>query len=192
MPDDYVFQQEKAKKKGLCKNFREGIKCGHGVNCIFYHGKIEDTYGIQPCRHRDKCVHLQKGECKFVHDPSESQIYSTKAFYSLFSLENDLFYISRSKSNLVDFQCKNDPFIILKKEETTENNVYYSIPICLCIVTNNYGVKFVCNKPVRFMSKEDGTVSSFYCSHEHMITSEPNCQSYVVKQNILDIIFPNT
>lgn len=185
--DEYMVQQQKAKKNGLCKFIREGKECIYGVKCMFYHGKIEETYGIQPCRHGNNCSHLTSGECKFVHEPTPEQYNNIVSFYSSFCRDSTgYFYIDVSKMKFIDTQCKNNPFVILKKEKYLDNYVFYSIPYCNHIIENEYHVKYECGNPVKFMSKKNGKIN-FYCSYDHMVSNEGIC-SYIVKQNILDDI----
>ena len=44
----------------------------------------------------------------------------------------------------------------------------------------------VCHEPVRFVTKTSAT-PNFYCSYEHMISSEPNInsKSFYIKQNVI-------
>lgn len=186
--EDYAIQQEEAKKNGLCKYVRENKECTFGTNCKFYHGKIEDTYGIQVCRHGDNCPHLLMGDCKFVHRPSEKILKNAIDFYSMFSKNEELYCIDNEKAKFVDKQCKINPFIVLKKKHMSESNTYYFIPKCQCFITDNDGNRILCNKPVHFMTKNNINFPNFYCSHKHMMLSESNCR-YYVKQNIVDSVF---
>lgn len=179
--DEYNAQQERAKKNGLCKFIREGKECIHGVKCMFYHGKLEETYGIQQCRHGHKCSHLSIGECRFFHQPTETQMEEIKDFYGLLRNDEGSYYVPKYMEKYVDGQIRKNPFIILKKKVSSKDFVYYTIPKCECQSIDIYGVKKQCHGKIRFMSKN----LSFYCSYEHMQTLEPKC-SYVVKQNVID------
>lgn len=179
--EEYNAQQERAKKNGLCKFIREGKECGHGVKCMFYHGRLEETYGIQPCRNGYKCSHLLMGECKFSHLPTSTQMEEIKDFYHLFHLDGNIYYAPKRMEKYVDNQIKRNPFIVLKKIKSHKDYVSYCVPKCECQTTDIYGVKKQCHNVVRFMS----VTLSFYCSYEHMQILEPKC-SYVVKQNAID------
>lgn len=185
--EEYDVHQQAVKIEGLCKYIRENLACPHGVKCNFYHGKIVETYGIQPCRYNDRCQHLPKGDCKFVHDPNKQQLANTKAFYLAIKTDASSFLVDLSKTKYVDNQCYNNPFVILQKNEFDGRNVHYSIPVCNCVVTDEFGVEHKCSKPVLFMSKKNGKISNFYCCYEHMNVNEAGC-IYVVKQNVLDKI----
>lgn len=187
--EEYEVQQEKAKKNGLCKFIRENHNCPNGVNCIFFHGKIEETYGIQPCRNGAKCSHLERGECKFVHAANNAQYLNTLNFYQTFwcAAEGTAFYADSPRVKNIDHQIKYNPFIILKKEKMQGKHIKYHIPMCPCTVRDSYGLEQCCNKPVKFMIKKEGNYNNFYCSYEHMEKMEPGC-SFVVKQNIMDHI----
>lgn len=187
---EHEIQQQIAKKNGLCKYIREGKECPRKSECIFYHGRVEETYGIQPCKHGEKCNHLRKGECKFVHKPSSEQIAEIRKFYyGLKRLTNtNIFLVERNRSYYVDRQSLTNPFIVLKKTGITNKYVHYQIPNCAYQFENEYGMKNACGNPVRFVTKKDGKLSNFYCCYEHMNAIEPGCP-YLVKQNILDQIF---
>lgn len=187
-PGEYKIQQHNAKKNGLCKYIREGEKCNNNINCKFYHGRIEETYGVQFCIHNENCERIAFGECKFVHKPTKNQSAETIKFYSLFDKIGDNFVIESSKTKYIDIQRYSNPFIILKKEKIEQKFVHYSVPKCSCIGKNDFGVEYQCTDKVKFMTKKNGDISNFYCSFEHMNMYEPNC-SYVVKQNILDQVF---
>jgi len=186
--EEYNIQQLISKKNGQCKYFRLGKICPHDTRCIFYHGKLEETYGIQPCRHGPKCAHFASGGCKFIHDISKKELQIVSNFYSNLQIIGDNFLVAQKDARFVDDQCITNPFIILKRQKSTNTHVVYSIPVCSCTIINEYGIAQSCDKPVRFMTKKNNKrISNFYCCYEHMNTMEPNSQ-YVVKQNVLDKI----
>ena len=182
--EEYVVQQEKAKKYGLCKFIREGNECKFGVKCKFYHGKLEETEGVQECFNGFNCNHIANGKCKFVHTPTKKQFTDAKDFYEELEKDDTGFLVPYSRMKSIDLHCSCDPFIILKKGGTIGEKIHYFIPKCSCVSSCD----LYCNKPVRFMTKNN-QVMNFYCSYEHMVKSEKNTPSYVVKQNILDQIF---
>jgi hypothetical protein len=192
-PHEYQIHQQIAKENGLCKYIREGKVCPRKTECIFYHGCVEETYGIQKCKYGTKCKHIIRGECKFVHEPSDEQMDEIKKFYnSLKRIRNtNIFLVERHRSSYIDSQCLINPFIVLKKKEIIGKFVHYQIPFCSHQIENEYGIKHACRNHVRFMTKQDGKISNFYCCYEHMNANEPGC-SYVVKQNVLGLIFSNT
>ncbi len=183
---EYEIKQHQAKINGLCRFVRDGTLCPHSTNCIFYHGNLAETYAIQPCRKGDKCQFLLRGECKFVHRPTDNQLKQLTKFYDTLTKQN--FCMTTKQSIHVDDQCKKNPFLILKKVKETEDNVQYSIPKCSCVYVNVFGITRFCNEPVKFMTKnKKGEAINFYCSYEHMIASETPI-SFCVKQNVLNMI----
>ncbi|XWV25850.1 hypothetical protein QJ857_gp1232 [Tupanvirus soda lake] len=188
--EEYEIQQNKAKEKGLCRKIRSGEVCPHGVSCMFYHGKLQETYGVQLCRNGNNCSRLSSGECKFVHIPTEKQLEYAIKFYDSLKRDKNGFLVEPSKVRWVDIQCKQNPFIILRKDGRIGDQIHYSIPVCSGCETNEFGVSYVCNKPVKFMTKIEGQPAGFYCCYEHMIQNEreETCQ-YSVKQNILNQVF---
>ncbi|XWV24614.1 putative ORFan [Tupanvirus deep ocean] len=189
--EEYNIQQNKAKEKGLCRKIRNGEECPHGVGCMFYHGKLQETYGVQICRNGDSCSRLPTGECKFVHTPTKKQLETVINFYNSLKREGDGFLVEPSMVRWVDTQCKLNPFIILKKDGRIGDHVHYSIPVCSGCETNEFGVSYDCNKPVKFMTKLEGQPANFYCCYEHMIQNEDEESCYYsVKQNILNEVFP--
>ena len=185
-PEEYDLQQERAKCNGLCKFVRDGHRCSYGGQCSFYHGRIENTYGVQPCRNGFRCQHLKTGECRFFHQASPTRKNSIAEFYNSFKRVDGIwFLVPMSEEETVDKKRLKNPFIILQKHGRSENYVRYTIPLCKCSTVNEFGTESLCNKPVKFMSLKNRKISSFYCSYEHMMTKEPRCVSYHVKQNIL-------
>ena len=184
--DEYNARQQVAKKNGLCKFIRQRTECPYNVNCTFYHGRLEETFGIQECRTGDKCQLLQKGECKFLHTSSPDRIDKTKKFYSQMNKLGESYLVPKEKVRQVDLECLYNPYIVLQKIETNNKSNYtkYVIPRCKH-TTNKYGIEHVCNKRVLFMTKNNTKIKNFYCCYEHMVANEP-APFYVVKQNILD------
>ena len=192
--EEFVLQQDKAKKNGLCKFIRGGNECKFGTTCKFYHGKLQETEGIQECFNGTNCNHIANGKCKFVHKPTKKQLADAKKFYQELEKDDTGYLVPYSRMKNIDLHCSCDPFIILKKNGIVGNKIHYSIPSCSYISTcetsldrNEYDCDFYCNKPVKFMTKNNQTMN-FYCSYEHMTKSEKNILSYAVKQNILDQI----
>ena len=202
--EEYRTKQDNAKKNGRCKYIRnKNDSCPYGVKCLFYHGKIEETYGVQVCKAGLNCMYLPKSECKFYHEPSSDQLNDTMEIYLLLKCwsgdinhlyleQKNLLYhkplvIDKKKSKYIDSQAKINPFFIINKIGTsTKNAVLYTIPTCECSITDIYGTESICHKAVSFMT--NGTKkSNFYCSYDHMINSKKKCQ-YIVKQNIVDKI----
>jgi hypothetical protein len=187
---EYKAQQEMAKEKGLCKYIRENKSCINGPNCMFYHGRIEDTYGIQYCRSGRNCNHLKKGECKFRHEPTNEQLhYVSNLYKSLYPYKKG-FLVDKNKCKKIDNECINNPFFILRRKNAIDNDVYYTIPGCSYVVKDTFGTTHPCGKNVFFMTlkKETNHPNNFYCCYDHMIHSEPD-PIYIVKQNILNKIF---
>ena len=185
--EEYKRQQQNAKINGICKYIRQNTSCPHATRCIFYHGKLEETYGIQPCRYGITCKHLHIGECKFLHKPSLNQLSKVHAFYSMLSRKGNLFLTTKEKYRYVDNEIRNNPYVILEKLKTdTFDIITYRIPTCTHDI-DIYGAKQKCGNKVLFMTKL-GSQLKFYCCYEHMYADYPNV-SYVVKQNILDEIF---
>lgn len=182
--EEYEIQQHNAKKNGLCKFVREGKICPHDTKCIFYHGKLEDTYGVQLCRLKTSCTRLNMGNCKFIHEPNDEQICKALTFYKLLKRDNTGFTMNLSNVWYVDKQCYTNPFVILKKDKIYSEHAHYSIPVCSYTAKDEFNIENFCGKPIHFMSRE----GCFYCCHKHMNISEPDCH-FVVKQNILDKIF---
>lgn len=182
--DEYNIQQLRAKKNGLCKFIREKRTCENGQKCKFYHGKIEETYGIQSCRHGLSCSHFLKGECKFAHDPSQDQFHTTSILYKSLMKYRNGFLVLDQDFFMIERERKNNPFVILKLESQGKAGNYYVIPTCQC-ATNG-----TCNELVKFITHERGWETRYYCSYDHMIQCQPNVP-YQVKQNILKKIFPN-
>ena len=187
--EEYEIQQQKSKKNGLCKFVRNGEDCPNKTKCIFYHGKLEHTYGIQICRNGKKCPHLRMGICKFVHEPDDRTIEQTRDLYKLFSVKEGKFLDVYSKNNKnINNQCLHNPFFILKKLGSCNAGTVYTIPKCECYSENQFGVSYRCNKPVKFMTKKNGLASNFYCCYEHMGKTEQSVD-FVVKQNIIPHVF---
>lgn len=183
---EYETKQQIAKINGLCKFVRDNTKCPHGTNCNFYHGNLEETFAIQPCRNKKKCKFFLTGDCMFVHEPTKNQLIQINKFYK--TLVNNNFRMTKSQSVYVDKQCNTNPFIILKKNEETNDYVKYCIPNCCCKYTDTLGVIHYCIEPVVFMTKKkSGDPLNFYCSYEHMTMYE-NPISYCIKQNVLKLI----
>lgn len=198
---EYLLQQQKAKNKGLCKYIRENTICPHGAKCLFYHGKLEETYGFQMCKYGDKCGLFRKGECKFIHKPNKQQIHEINSFYKKMGKCDNGYIVPKFKCKKIDFECLVNPYIILQKEKTKSHHtidpllgdrdcinddVVYTIPKCPVIV-NNFGIEQKCDKSVFFMTVKNGKISNFYCCYEHMVLNEPD-SSYVVKQNFLEAL----
>jgi hypothetical protein len=183
---EYEMKQHNNKKNGLCQFVRKKTNCPHNKECKFYHGKLEETYGVQPCRSGEKCKFLITGECKFVHQPTKNQMLQITNFYKCLHKTN--FCVTKKQSTYIDKQCKTNPFIILMKTNDSNNYVQYCIPRCSCPVTDTFGIVQLCNKPVVFMTKNvSGEPEKFYCSYEHMNKMEiPSF--YCVKQNTLSNI----
>lgn len=182
--EDADTQQEKAKTNGLCKFIRNGEECPHKTKCIFYHGKLEQTYGVQPCRNGDSCHHLRLGTCKFVHKPNPKIICEINNIHKNLCEQNGKFLDINSKNEkLIDSNCLYNPFFTMKKIGTCKFGTVYTVPKCACRLTNQFGIELQCNKPIKFMTKKNGHVSNFYCCYEHMQESEPDTD-YVVKQSI--------
>lgn len=180
--EEYIIQQQKAKKNGICKFIREGKKCENGTKCKFYHGKVEETYGIQPCRNGFSCIHFLKGDCKFVHEPTENILNRTKIFYNLLEKSDKGYLVKEDDLKIVENEIQSNPFFILKKCKKMGQMYYFIIPQC-----NASNSKKICNNPVRFVTKRKNQLLNYYCCYEHMISCEPKC-SYIVKQNILEKI----
>lgn len=184
--EEYHAYQQKAKANGLCKYIRQGEKCPHGTSCIFYHGNLEETYGVQICKYGDHCSHLPLGECKFVHIPNEKQLEKIKNLYSSLQKIGNGFLARKKQTKFIDSQCIHNPFFILKKLGNMGENVLYVIPECNH-VDEYFGIEKACKNPVRFMTKKNGKILNFYCCFEHMVAHEPG-SLYVVKQNVLNLI----
>lgn len=182
---EYETKQQQAKSNGLCKFVRDGTLCPYSTRCKFYHGNLEETYAIQPCRNHNKCQFLQSGECMFMHQPTDNQLVQLTKFYKILAENNYL--LSKSQSVYVDKQCETNPFVILKKTKDSDY-VQYCVPKCSCEYIDSLGIIHCCDKQVVFMTKNFlGKPKNFYCSYEHMITSEKPI-SYCVKQNALAMI----
>lgn len=177
--NEYQIRVQKTKANGLCSYVRRGLECPLGINCMFYHGKIEETYGIQLCRKADNCQHFKSGECKFIHIPNKTQIANTKNIYGSLEKDGDFFKIPILMENFIDNLILNDPFVILKKYMYKNNYVYYELPSC----EHKFGCNF-CHRSVKFMTKKLGKPYHFYCCFEHM----PKYTPYVVKQNIIEYL----
>ncbi|MEM0353975.1 MAG: hypothetical protein QXW79_00200 [Thermoplasmata archaeon] len=184
--EEYYAYQQRAKANGLCKYIRRSEKCPHGTNCIFYHGKVEETYGIQMCKYGEKCSHLPLGECKFVHIPNKKQLEKIRNLYSSLQRTSNGFLARKEQTKYIDSQCLHNPFFILKKIGNVGENILYIIPECNH-VDEYFGIKKICKNPVRFMTKKNCKILNFYCNYEHMVAHEPRT-SYVVKQNVLNLI----
>lgn len=179
-PNEYQMRQRRTKKNGLCKFIRESKICPYGFSCNYYHGKIEETYGFQLCRSGNKCTRLKTSGCKFCHVPTDSDIISTKNIYGLFTrIQNNVLALDPIYEKYIDEQLINNPFCIFQKTGRTPDKVYYKIPKCECHITDEYGLRTICGKSVRFMSK-----NRFYCCFEHLECSKQS-SNYTVKQNIL-------
>lgn len=158
------------KKKGLCSYIRDNQECKYKERCAFYHGKIEETYGIQECIHKEKCKFLSKGTCLFIHKPNNNDIKEIKNIYSKL-IKTKKGY--KTKEN-IEKKILNNRYITLKKIYNKNNMTYYSVPMCK-----------ECNKEIRL-----ATQNNFYCSYEHLRKNE-YIATFIVKQNIQDIIFLN-
>lgn len=158
------------KKKGICSYIRDKKECKYKERCAFYHGKIENTFGIQECIHKDNCSFLSKGTCLFTHKPNMNDIKEIKNIYS------KLIKTKKGYKTKEDIEKKiiNNRYIILKKEFTKNNITYYSVPTCK-----------ECNKEIRLATK-----NNYYCSYEHLRKNE-STDKIIVKQNIQDIISLN-
>lgn len=181
---------EQKKSRGLCRSVHTlGEECTYGRNkCVFYHGKLEDTYGIQPCTHGKLCTYFRNGNCKFVHSPSTDEFNVIKKFYNKFKTMDDILYVFNEKEMpFFDRLRLKNPFIILKKIFHNRKNAYI-IPKCAAVIKTFGGHKKKCNKPVKFMTKKGDEICNFYCCYDHMQENEPDC-CYVVKQNILHCFF---
>lgn len=184
--EEYEIVQWNAKMNGLCKYIRENKTCPKSTSCYFYHGSLEETYGIQRCKYNEKCESFKYGECKFLHQPTNQKIIEIKKFYKLLRYEKSKFYTMRSNmESYIDNQCMINPYVILKKHYEADGSFYYDIPKCN---HTNSKTSEACRKNVFFMTKNNGEVGNFYCCYEHMRTNERNEIKYVVKQNFLQSI----
>lgn len=182
--EEYHAQQQKSKRNGLCKFIREGKKCENGPKCKFYHGKIEETYGVQMCRNGINCTHFYNGDCKFVHEPTPKQIVSIKEFYGSLKKYQNGFFVHQENLPKIERNIKSNPYILLKLENKLSDGYYYTIPHCQCPADDqDTGRK--CDKPVNFVVNKKNQNPSYYCCYEHMVKCQPN-SPFLVKQNILN------
>lgn len=185
-PIEFQHHYEKTKKNGLCKFIRENQICPYGLSCNFYHGKIEETYGIQPCKYGYKC---SKRTCKFQHEATSKIIQNTKTLYESLFTNDKYLSLHSSNEHYIDDQILNNPYFILQKLGKNNDSIYYQLPKCCCPIRDEFGTFVTCNKPVRFMTKGPKK-HKFYCCYEHMELCGDEAR-YVVKQNIIDKIFLN-
>lgn len=184
--EEYKIKQENAKKNGLCKYVRNNQLCPKYTICNFYHGPVEDTYGIQYCKYGNQCKYIQNNECNFLHKPSDLQISKLKEFYSsIKKIDNTTFMVDQLQEEYIDNKIKTDPYIILKKINRIGNMIIYKIPTCDANVKDINGNYCKCNKNVVFASEN---FNKFYCSYIHMYESEKT-HKYTIKQNFLKYIF---
>jgi hypothetical protein len=47
---EFEEKRERTKRNGMCKFIIEKKECPYGINCKFYHGRVQDTFGIQICK----------------------------------------------------------------------------------------------------------------------------------------------
>lgn len=195
-PEEYELKLANAKSKGLCKDVREGKVCSNN-HCAFYHGKLEETFGIQYCRNSD-CEHLKNGICRFLHRPTKEQLANANKLYSLLNRAENCYFADHDQIPFIDDLRKTNPFFVLEKVITNDFGAIYGVPTC-CTMVNEYFIsnktcsgskmeieipvisenKIRCGRSVTIMTSDD----NFYCSFEHMRMSNNNC-NYVVKQNI--------
>lgn len=182
--DEYRNLQEAAKKEGACKYKRNNKECPFGVNCKFYHGDVEHTYGVQPCIMGEKCTLLREGKCHFVHRTSAYWLPKKHQMYRYLKPYGNNFITEKIYVPEIDEQIYNNPFVILKKSElSASNSATYTVPRC-CHKQEIYGIEKICDRPVCFATREDKKIKNYYCCYEHMIASEPNVNNnFVVKQH---------
>ena len=180
---EYDKKRDNTKKNGLCKY--PSRECPRNVKCIFYHGKREEIFGKQECKNGKKCPFNSMGTCKYIHHPTEKQLYWLRNFYSNFQRIGKYYVADVENIDDIDEQCMDNPFVVLKKKGMIDQNVYYVVPVCSAMVKNElYDLEYPCKKSVCFMTKDGVGGPNFYCSYEHMMENEMKNVSYVVKQNM--------
>lgn len=184
--NEFKDKRERTKRNGMCKFIIENKICPYGINCKFYHGRVQDTFGIQICKHGTKC---DIKFCKFKHEPTPEIIAMTQKMYSNYFVCSNNYLISRiNQEKEIDNHILKNPYFIAQKVKRTNNTVYYQIPKCCCSIQDEFGNPTKCNKPIVLMSRNSINFR-FYCCYEHM-ESQEKIINFAVKQNILDkIIF---
>lgn len=190
---EYEAQQKNTKRNGICMFTRIGKPCKKGPTCKFYHGPIEETYGVQMCLNGlggKSCALFSKGECRFVHEPTFEQVQQIIDFFKSLVRYRNGFLVWEKDLVRVQKEIRTNPFVILKLEKTIilrrkdkqELVYYFVVPGCQHVVNQDTQEK--CNEPVMFVTTKD-TEIKYYCSYKHMVESEPT-SDFRVKQNIMN------
>jgi hypothetical protein len=168
--EEYQRNQEEAKKKGVCAHIRKGNECPNGCKCHFYHGPVEDTYGVQPCIRGATCEFHQRNQCKYKHDPTNEQLSKVETLGYCLKNTSGFFQCEIKNVLSVDNEIKTNPLVSLQKVNSIGDTIYYVKAVCHCSEKNEFGISQCCTKPVTIMTNT--SIPRFYCSHTHMKKTE--------------------